>query len=88
MLTADADSLVKRTKSDETKVLAKKVYEAVRYSDPMSSPQLNDIETQIKNEFAAFSDAIKNDDIVLATMSSEELINLVNDRNNKCKVLK
>lgn len=88
MLTADADSLVKRTKSDETKALAKKVYEAVRYSDPMSSPQLNDIETQIKNEFAAFSDAIKNDDIVLATMSSEELINLVNDRNNKCKVLK
>lgn len=88
MLTVDAESLISRAKSDETKALAKKVYEAVRYSDPMSLPQLNDIETQIKNEFAAFSDAIKNDDTVLAESSAEELINLVNDRNNKCIVLK
>ena len=87
-LTVDAESLISRAKSDETKALAKKVYEAVRYSDPMSSPQLADIETQIKNEFIAFSDAIKNDDVDLATTSSEELVNLVNDRNSKCKVLK
>lgn len=87
-LTVDAESLVARAKSDDAKALAKKVYEAVRYSDPMSSPQLNDVETQIKNEFTAFSDAIKNDDVALATTSSEELINLINDRNSKCKALK
>lgn len=87
-LTVDAESLVARAKSDEAKALAKKVYEAVRFSDPMSSLQLNDIETQIKNEFTAFSDAIKNDDFALATTSSEELINLINDRNSKCKALK
>ena len=87
-LTVDAESLVSRAKSDEAKALTKKVYETIRFSDPMSSPQLADIETQIKNEFTAFSDAIKNDDIALATTSTEELINLVNDRNSKCKALK
>ncbi|MBR1531967.1 MAG: hypothetical protein IJ643_07920 [Eubacterium sp.] len=88
LLTADADSLVSRAKSDEAKALAKKVYEAIRYSDPMSVPELDDIELQIKNEFTAFSDAVKNDDVDIATTSSEELINLTNDRNNKCRALK
>ena len=87
-LTVEAESLISRAKSDETKSLAKKVYEAVRYSDPMSVPQLSEIETQIKNEFAAFSDAVKNDDAALASSTAEELINLMNDRNNKCRTLK
>lgn len=88
MLTVDAESLVARAKSDEAKTLAKKVYEAVRFSDPMSSPQLSDAESRIQSEFTAFSDAIKNDDVALAATSSEELINLINDRNSKCKALK
>ena len=87
-LTLDAKSLVSDAKLDETKKLAKNVYEAIRFSDPMSTPQLNEIETRIGNEFAAFSEAVKNDDFDLATTSSEELISLVNERNNKCVKIK
>lgn len=87
-LTVDADSLMARAKSDEMKAEAKKVYEAIRYSDPMSNTALASIENQIQNEFNAFADAVKNDDITLAKSSANELVILINDRNKKCKLLK
>lgn len=88
MLTVDAESLISRAKSDETKALAKKVYEAIRYSDPMSVPELVEFEERIEREFSAFVDSIKNNDIELATASAEEVINLVDERNNKVKLIK
>lgn len=87
-LTVDADSLVSGAKNEEIKATAKKVYEAIRYSDPMSSNALAGIENQIQNQFNVFADAVKNDDIDLAKSSAEEFIVLVNDRNKKCKLLK
>lgn len=87
-LTVDADSLMARAKSDEMKAETKKVYEAIRYSDPMSNNALASIENQIQNEFNAFADAVKNNDIDLAKSSSNELVVLINDRNKKCKLLK
>lgn len=88
VLTVDADSLMARAKSDEMKAETKKVYEAIRYSDPMSNDALASIENQIQNEFNAFADAVKNNDIDLAKSSVNELITLINDRNRKCKLLK
>ncbi|MDE6722814.1 MAG: hypothetical protein K2J55_01295, partial [Eubacterium sp.] len=82
-LTVDADTLVSKAKSDEIKAEAKKVYEAIRYSDPMSSQALNDIEYQIQNQFKAFSEAVETDDAELVKSTANELIVLVNDRNNK-----
>lgn len=87
-LTVDADSLMARAKSEEMKSETKKVYEAIRYSDPMSNIALENIENQIQNEFNAFADAVKNDDITLAKSSANELVILINDRNKKCKLLK
>lgn len=87
-LTVDADSLMVRAKSDEMKAETKKVYEAIRYSDPMSNDALASIENQIQNEFNAFADAVKNNDIDLAKSSASELVILINDRNKKCKLLK
>lgn len=87
-LTVDADSLMARAKSDEMKAETKKVYEAIRYSDPMSNDALVSIENQIQNEFNAFADAVKNNDIDLAKSSANELVVLIKDRNMKCKLLK
>lgn len=87
-LTVDADSLMARAKSDEMKAETKKVYEAIRYSDPMSNDALANIENQIQNEFNAFADAVKNNDIDLAKSSANELVVLINDLNKKCKLLK
>lgn len=87
-LTVDADSLMARASSDEMKAETKKVYEAIRYSDPMSNDALASIENQIQNEFNAFADAVKSNDIDLAKFSANELVILIHDRNKKCKMLK
>lgn len=87
-LIVDANSLMARANSDEMKAETKKVYEAIRYSDPMSNNALANIENQIQNEFNAFADAVKKNDIDLAKSSANELVVLINDRNKKCKLLK
>lgn len=87
-LTTDADSLMARASSDEMKAETKKVYEAIRYCDPMSNNVLANIENQIQNEFNAFADAVKSNDIDLAKLSANELVILINDRNKQCKLLK
>ena len=85
-LTSDAQSLMSRASDVESKALCKKVFEAVRYSDPMSSDSLNDIEVKITREFENLSRAItekKN-----AEAEAEELLRLISDRNIKCKIFK
>lgn len=88
MLTVDAETLISKAKNEEFKTLTKKVYEAVRYSDPMSNTKLADIEKQIESEFLLFAKAVKSDNMSLADSSSENLISLIDERNKKCRVLK
>ncbi|MCR4594888.1 MAG: hypothetical protein K5761_07510 [Clostridiales bacterium] len=87
-LTVDADSVMARSKSDAVKAEAKRVYEAVRYSDPMSSDALAGVESQITLKFDSFAQSVDDDDYELAKANADELIILINDRNKKCKILK
>lgn len=87
-LTADADTLVANAKSDAAKAECVKVYEAARYSDPMSNDALSDLETQITLKFDELSEAVKADDIDAVTTAAKEVTVLLKDRNNKCKFLK
>ena len=87
-LTADAETLMARAKSEEAKQVCKTVYEAVRYSDPMSNEMLAGVEGQITVKFAALLDAVAEDDAAKITEAAEEVLILVKDRNNKCKLLK
>ena len=87
-LTVDAENLLPRAKSDETKAIAKKIYEAIRYSDPMSNGALSPVESQITIKFNEFSNAVVEDNNPLAETLGNELIILVNDRNKKCRLLK
>lgn len=87
-LTVDAETLMSRAKSDSVKSDIKKVYEAVRYSDPMSNDALSGVESQITLKFDALSKAVEADNAQAVKSSAEELIILVNDRNKKCKLLK
>lgn len=88
LLTVDAENLLARAKSEEIKAECRKVYEAVRYSDPMSSDALASIEEQITSQFHAFEEAVRADDAELAKSTAEELLALIGDRNRKCKALK
>lgn len=87
-LTVDAESLLARAKSEEVKAECKKVYEAVRYSDPMSSDMLSSVEGQITVKFSALSDAVAADDAAAVAAVAAELLIFIKDRNAKCKLLK
>lgn len=87
-LTADAQSLMTSAKTDELRVEAKKVYEAIRYSDSISTDALSELDLQIKGQFAAFADALRSEDIELAKTNSDELIELIAKREQTCKLLK
>ena len=87
-LTVDAESLMTRAKSEIAKAECKKVYEAVRYSDPMSNDALSAIESQITVEFSALSDAVYADELDTVKTIAEELTILLADRNKKCRLLK
>ena len=87
-LSVDAQSLMTSAKSDELRAETKKVYEAIRYSDPMANAALSDLDAQIEKQFNAFSDAVKADDAELAKETADTLVEMVERRNQKCKLLK
>ena len=87
-LSVDAQSLMTSAKSNELRAEAKKVYEAIRYSDPMANAALSDLDTQIERQFNSFSDAIKAEDSELAKEAANALVEMVERRNQKCKLLK
>lgn len=87
-LTADALVLIDRAKTDETKNECKKVYEALRYCDPLSCEALAPIDEHIFARFSALSQAVAVRDSAAAENASAELQLLLRDRNQRCKILK
>ena len=87
-LTVDAEGLLARAQSEDIKTECKKVYEAVRYSDPMSHEVLGGVESQITLKFAELVNAVDNADAIAVTKSANEVCVLVDDRNKKCRLLK
>ena len=88
MLTVDAESLISRAKSETVKAECMKVYEAIRFSDPMSSNALSSIESAITTKFSDLSLAVASDNFDSATEFANELVILIGERNKKCKLLK
>lgn len=87
-LTVDAEHLMNTAKTAELKAEAKKVYEAVRYSDPMSNTALVETEMKIEKLFFDFSDAINDGNTESTITLGSEIVSLVDLRNKKCKLLK
>ena len=87
-LTVDAENLISRAKSENIKSECKKVYEAVRYSDPISNGSLTSIESDITIKLSKLSDAVVSEDSEAVVILADEIIILLGDRNKKCKLLK
>jgi hypothetical protein len=87
-ITADAEVLMNEAKADDIKAEAKKIYEALRYSDPMSNAALVETEEEIEQKFNLFSSAVKDNDSENAKQIATELSSLIDRRNKKCKLLK
>lgn len=84
-LTLDAENLANRAKAPMLKKYCKKVYDALRYSDPVSNDTLSDIEWQIKEGLNVLTDAVIADDLDATESSAREIITLITERNNICK---
>ena len=85
-LTAEAENLMKSAQIPEAKVLCKKVYEALRYSDPMSSEELGEIENKMKAQFVVFCNAVSAGSQY--DTEAEKMLQMIAERNSKCKLYK
>jgi len=87
-LQADIDCLVGRASDDFLKKLLKDLVEVIRYSDPMSSPQLAAIENKIEARSAVLTEAVEKADGDTVKALCNDLQQLFAERNKKCKLLK
>lgn len=87
-LSIDAQTLAQKASNDNIKSMADKVCEAIRYSDPLSNETLAGCESQITLKFKEFEKSVIDNNAELAEKFSKELIILINNRNQKCKLLK
>lgn len=87
-LQTDIENLVSKSPDEITKKLLNNLAESIRYSDPMSSPQLAAIENKIESKVAGLTDAIATYDSSILKSSCEELQQLIAERNRKCKTMK
>lgn len=88
LLTVDTENLLSRAKTETAKVACKKVYEAVRYSDPMSNNELISIESEISARMAVLTEATAANNEETITDTAKEIVTLIGERNQKCKMLK
>ena len=87
-MTAEAERLMAHAQSPETKAVCKKVYEALRYSDPMSHPELSVIEAKVTVKMDELSAALAADDEKKMKRIANTLIIIISDRNSQCRILK
>lgn len=86
-LRVDVESLQARAGNSEIANEMKKVWDAVRYSNPVSAEALSGIEAQITIKFADLADAVNKEDVQAVKKASKELQILINDREKKSRLL-
>lgn len=86
LLTVDAETLMNKANTPESKIAAKKVYEAVRYSDPMSNPALGGVEAELAEKYNVFKSAVVYNTGV--DQAADSLLETLDERNKKCRALK
>jgi hypothetical protein len=87
-LQVDVEILVDKTSDATAKKALKDLAETIRYSDPMSSPQLSAVENKIETKTAILAESVENSDIEASKTLCNELQQLFAERNRKCKILK
>jgi len=83
---ADIESLIRKFPA-YTKDL-RQVADAIRYSDPVSNPQLAEIENKIETKVAVLAEVVENTDGGDIKALCNELQQLLAERNLKCKMSK
>lgn len=86
LLTVETETLMTAAKTPEAQAAAKKVYGAVRYSDPMSSDALTAIEAELTEKFKAFEAAATSG--TDPEPAAEDFLTTLEKRNRLCKAMK
>ncbi len=87
-LTVDAEILMNKATTDEIKSECKKVYEAVRYSDPKSCSEVLTIEKNILIKMSELKLEIDNGNFEKIKYIVQKVIDLIEERNAMCKANK
>lgn len=84
----DMRSQLERISTDDSdlKTTLKKLAEDVRYSDPMSHSQLSTLEEELKSKVEELTNSTS--DIDKSMTICTDIVNLLKERNDKCKSLK
>lgn len=81
-LQADVELIAAAETDSDTKAALTQIAEKIRFSDPMSSEQLVDLENKISVKVMELKTAANKVEIIT------ELTSLLDERNKKCKILK
>lgn len=88
LLQVEAEMVAETASNAEVKEAFTKLSEQIRYSDPMSSDYLFDIEKEILANVTAARQLINNNNDGLALECCRKAEHLLGERNKKCKALK
>jgi hypothetical protein len=77
----------KITDADLKKTL-QKLSDAIRYSDPVSNPQLAELESNIEQSAALLAQELETENTPAVQNICDRMMQLLNERNRKCKLLK
>ncbi|MCR5201796.1 MAG: hypothetical protein K6D02_01695 [Lachnospiraceae bacterium] len=81
----DFDGIVTYAKDPELKNKLEKLAEKVKYSDPVSSDELEEIEAELQSETDALRSLVKSGEVAEASEKADFVTNLLEDRNRRCK---
>ena len=84
-MTTAAEGLIAKAKTDETKAMANKVFEAFRYADKTSTPALDEVEAKIYANFTVLSDAVSRSDDAMTESVGDQLLTLIAERESMAK---
>ncbi len=88
MAVVDAENIMARATTAEIKTETKKVYEALRYSDYVSTPDLFKVEVHIEDHLKQLKVAVESEDLEMVQTEVNELLLLIKERNSICKATK
>lgn len=87
-LTVQAEGLVNRAGREEIRTACRNVRDVARYSDPMSRTELADVESRIAAQMETLTAAVAADDPAQAAAAAAEVTVLLQERNDRCRLLK
>lgn len=85
-LTAMAGSLASRAEGDQIREVCTQVYEALRYSDPVSTRELAAVEEQIEDSLQSLTAAVDRGEVAAVRNEAKKLLASIEERAQLCKL--